>query len=367
MRHPIVFLLAALAAFVVFGPAAPVAAQDVRPPADAVRNVEPTPGGAAIQPALPETMRYPSVSGQWDAISDGERGFVNIPDKKAGRLIQTQGMEWLSWRNDELRRYGSYAVGAMLIALTGFFAVKGRIKVDSGLSGRLIQRFKAHEIVGHWLTAGSFLLLALTGIWLLFGRPLLLPVVGPDAYAVTAEVSKYMHNFGGFVFMAGLLYIFVVWVRHNVWDRYDFNWIIKAGGLLSKNSHPPADKFNFGQKTVFWMVILLGLALSVTGLNLLMPFWFVDEVELMQFSQIIHAGLGMGMFALMLAHIYIGSVGMEHAVNAMKSGWVDINWAREHHSVWVDKYVAGNNPERRGESKPPPGGAPAHGRHSPAE
>lgn len=367
MRHPIVFLLAALAAVVAFGPWAPAAAQDVRPPANATQNVQPTPGGPGIEAAPPANMRYPSITGQWGEIVDGERGYVSIPDKKAGRLIQTQGMDWLSWRSEEVRRYGAYAVAAMLIALTGFFAVKGRVKVDSGLSGRLIQRFKTHEIIGHWLTAGSFLLLALTGIWLLFGRPLLMPVLGADGYAATAEISKYMHNFGGFVFMAGLLYIFLVWVRHNLWDRYDFGWIIKAGGFLSKNSHPPADKFNFGQKTVFWMVVLLGLALSVTGLNLLMPFWFVDEIELMQWSQIIHAGLGMGMFALMLAHIYIGSVGMEHAFKAMSTGWVDINWAREHHSVWVDKYVAGNNPERRGESRPPTGGAEPHGHRSPAE
>ncbi|GAA0595038.1 formate dehydrogenase subunit gamma [Caenispirillum bisanense] len=362
MRNPAASLLAAAVAVVALlglWLSGPAAAQDVRPPAGAAASGE---AARPLDPALPQAMQYPPVADQWQAINDGTRGFVNIPDKKAGRLIQTQGMEWLAWRNDELRRYGAYAIAGMLIALSGFFAVKGRIKVEGGLSGRLIQRFKPHEIIGHWLTAGSFLVLALTGLWLLFGRPLLLPVLGPDAFAVTAEIGKYMHNFGGFVFMAGLAYIFVMWVRHNLWDRYDLNWILKGGGLFAAHSHPPADKFNFGQKTVFWMVILLGGALSVTGLTLLMPFWFVDEIELMQFAQIIHAGLGIGMFALMLAHIYIGSVGMEHAANAMRSGWVDVNWARDHHSVWVDKYEAEGGEERQGPATPPAAGTapPAH-------
>lgn len=342
-------VLALLCAVTLSGWSATAAAQDVRPP-----GAEPPAVGGAITASPPDTMSYPPITGQWGAIKDGDTGYVSIPDKKAARLIQVQGMEWLSWRNDELRRWSSYAIAAMLIGLGGFFAVKGRIKVDSGLSGKLIQRFKPHEVIGHWVTAGSFLVLALTGILLLYGRPLLMPVMGADAFAVTAEVSKYMHNFGGFVFMAGLLYIFVMWVRHNVWDRYDWNWIRSAGGFLSKHSHPPADKFNFGQKTVFWMVIILGLLLSLSGLNLLMPFWYIETIEQMQYIQIIHGALGMLMFTAILAHIYIGSVGMQAAFRAMTSGWVDINWAREHHSAWVEKYVAGNNPVRPGPKAPPP-------------
>jgi formate dehydrogenase subunit gamma len=347
-------LLLALVCFV--GVAGPADAQDVRPPGATVDAQETSPDGA-ITAAPPDTMNYPYISGLWADIADGERGYVSIPDKKAGRLIQTQGMEWLDWRADELRRWSSYVVAAMLIGLGGFFAVKGRIQVDSGLSGRLIQRFKLHEVIGHWVTAGSFLLLALTGIWLLYGRPLLMPLMGKDAFAVSAEIGKYMHNFGGFVFMAGLLYIFVMWVRHNLWDRYDWNWIRQAGGFLAKGSHPPADKFNFGQKTVFWMVMGLGGLLSLSGLNLLMPFWLVDSIEEMQYVQIAHGALGMLMFAAILAHIYIGSVGMQAAFRAMSSGWVDLNWAREHHSVWVDKYMAEGHPERKGPKSPPPGGS----------
>ncbi|MGC2856030.1 formate dehydrogenase subunit gamma [Novispirillum sp. DQ9] len=336
-------LLAALALVVMIAVAGPARA-DVRPPADAAVVTSP---GQDITPSLPSNLKSNPAAQFWNGVGDGTVGRVTIPDAKAGRLVQTNGMDWLRFRQDVVGFWGAVAVLGMLTALSAFFMIRGRIKIDSGRSGRLIQRFTRIEVVGHWLTAISFLLLALTGLVILYGRDWLLPWMGPEVFAGVARAGKYAHNFGGFAFMAGLLMIFVMWVRHNVWDRYDFNWILKGGGLLSKG-HPPADKFNFGQKTVFWMVTLVGLALSVSGLNLLMPFWFLPDIETMQVVQLIHAGLGVGLFALMLAHIYIGSVGMESAFDAMSTGYVDINWAREHHSAWVDRHVA-----EHGEPPPP--------------
>lgn len=328
-------VLAALALVVLMAVSVPALA-DVRPPADAAVAVTP---GQDIPQSLPSNLKSNPAAQLWQGVGDGTVGRVSIPDPQAGRLIQTSGMEWLEFRSEVIGFWGMVAVLGMVTALTAFFMIRGRIKIDSGRSGRLIQRFKRVEVVGHWLTAISFLLLALTGLVMLYGRDLLLPWMGPAIFAGVAEAGKYAHNFGGFAFMAGLVMIFVMWVRANVWDRYDFNWILKGGGLLSKG-HPPADKFNFGQKTVFWMVTLVGVALSLSGLNLLMPFWFTSDIETMQLVQLIHAGLGVGLFALMLAHIYIGSVGMESAFDAMSTGQVDINWAREHHSAWVERYVA---------------------------
>lgn len=336
------------------------ASADVRPPGGAA-----SPSGeaaSAIQPSLPSNLGSTRAAEMWRDIAGGETGTVSIPDKKAARLIQTNGMEWLHFRAEVIGFWGLIAVLVMLVGLSGFFLVRGRIRIDAGPSQSKIQRFKRYEIVGHWTTAVSFLLLAATGLFLLYGRPYILPLIDPGLFQGIARASKYVHNFVGFVFMAGLVYIFVMWVRHNIWDRYDFNWILKGGGIVGKG-HPPAGKFNFGQKTVFWMVILVGLGLSLSGLNLLMPFWFVADIETMQTVQLVHTGLGVGLFALMLAHIYIGSVGMEAAFDAMKSGWVDLNWAKEHHSVWVEEYLDKRDPRS---GAPPTGGAGATG-HQPAE
>lgn len=331
---------------------------DVRPPGGAVSSADST--SAEIRPSLPSNLDSTRAAEMWRDIAGGDTGTVSIPDKKAARLIQTNGMEWLTFRTEVIGFWGLVGVLVMLVGLSGFYMVRGRIRIDAGPAGEKIQRFKSFEVIGHWTTAVSFLLLAVTGLFMLYGRDYILPYMNAGLFAGISEANKYTHNFAGFVFMAGLLYIFVMWVRHNIWDRYDFNWILKGGGILSKG-HPPAGKFNFGQKTVFWMVILVGLGLSVSGLNLLMPFWFVDDIETMQTIQLVHAGLGVGLFALMLAHIYIGSVGMEAAFDAMKSGWVDLNWAKEHHSAWVDDYLRERDPR----SGDPP--SDTAGKQQPAE
>lgn len=316
------------------GPATPPATSDVRPPSSSQTGT-----AAAIDPALPTSLERTRAADLWRGIQNGETGIVSIPDKKAARLIQTGGVEWLFWRNERITLLGMASIGAMVGLLALFFLIKGRIRTDAGPSGEKILRFKGYERFGHWMTAIAFLVLAVTGLNTLYGSSLLLPLLGPDIFSTLSRGGKWVHNFGGFVFMAGLLWIFVTWVRHNIWDRYDFNWILKGGGLILKGVHPPAGKFNFGQKTVFWMVILVGLGLSFTGLTLLMPFWFTT-LEQMQLLQLIHAGLGVTLFALMLAHIYIGSLGMEDAFDAMGSGWVDLNWAKEHHSAWVEDEIA---------------------------
>lgn len=311
------------------------ATSDVRPPSSSVTEAQPTP----IEPALPTSLERTRAADLWRDVKDGTTGRVTIPDQKAARLIQTGGTDWMFWRNDRITLLGTVSIGAMMGLLVLFFLIKGRIRIDSGPASEKILRFTGVERFGHWMTAISFLVLAITGLNTLYGRDVLLPFMGADAFATLSRGGKWVHNFGGFVFIAGLLWIFVTWVRHNFWDRYDFNWILKGGGLVLKGVHPPATKFNFGQKTVFWMVILVGLGLSFTGLHMLMPFWFTT-LEQMQLLQLLHAGLGVTLFALMLAHIYIGSLGMESAFDAMSTGWVDLNWAKEHHSVWVDEEIA---------------------------
>ena len=74
--------------------------------------------------------------------------------------------------------------------------------------------------------------------------------------------------------------------------------------------------------------------------------------EEMQYAQLWHAIVSFVLMAIVLAHIYIGSVGMEGAYDAMGSGEVDLNWAREHHSLWVEEVEAK-------EGKPPSTAHPA--------
>ncbi|WP_223424000.1 formate dehydrogenase subunit gamma [Tateyamaria pelophila] len=284
----------------------------------------------------------------------------------ATTLVQDGGMQWLLWRQGPLATYGAYLLGGTILLLALFYLIRGRIRIDGPKTGRTIERFKAVERFGHWLLAGSFILLGITGLITLFGRKVLIPAFGHEAFSTLAIASKWVHNNVSWAFMLALVMIFVMWVIHNLPDRTDINWILKGGGIFTKG-HPPAKKFNAGQKLIFWSVIVLGTSISITGLALLFPFEInmfaatFDKLnsfgisnalgmgelrttlaphEEMQYAQLWHAIVSFVLMAIVLAHIYIGSLGMEGAYDAMGSGEVEEQWAREHHSLWVEEVKA---------------------------
>ncbi|TVR78253.1 MAG: formate dehydrogenase subunit gamma [Rhodospirillales bacterium] len=307
----------------------------------AVYAVETTrPALASTETEMPGGV-HGTVSGadMWRAIRQGDPGGVAIPNPKAGVLIQSEGDNWRAWRNGPIAVVGAVAFWVMFLVVFGFHNIRGGIRIQHGRSGRDIKRFSFIERFAHWLTAGSFLILAVTGVNMIYGKHMLMPIIGHETFATLTLWGKYVHNYVAFAFMAGLVLIFVLWVRDNLWDRYDWNWIRKGGGLLIPTEHPPARKFNFGQKTMFWAVIVFGLTLSVTGINLLFPFQFAD-LHQMQWMQAIHGTASQIICMLMVAHIYVGTVGMEDAFRSMSTGYVDENWAKEHHRIWFEEEKA---------------------------
>jgi len=213
-------------------------------------------------------------------------------------------------------------------------------------------------VICDWLTASCFVILALTGLNMLYGRYVLRPLIGPQAFSWLTIGGKYAHDFLAFGFMLGLVLMFVLWVAHNFPNRYDLIWLAKGGGMFRRGVHPPARKFNAGQKIIFWLVILGGVSVSLSGLMLLFPFQLhmfgptfevVDRLfnqqlpaqltalQEMQLAQLWHAIMGLFLTIVIIAHIYIGTIGMEGAFDAMGSGEVDRNWAREHHNLWVEE------------------------------
>ncbi len=298
----------------------------------------------------------------WREIRKGKQGNVSIQDKNAGVMIQSEGESWRSIRNGPLATYGAWAVLGIIALLALFFTFRGRIRVDAGLSGRTVERFNAAERFSHWLVANSFIVLALTGLNLLYGRYVLLPFLGPEIFSTLTLLGKYAHNYVAFAFIIGLVLILFFWVKDNIPNRHDLTWLVKGGGMFSRGSHPPARRFNAGQKIVFWSVVIGGISISLSGIALLFPFKFemfagtfavlnifgfglpteLTPMQEMQFSQIWHAVVAFGLIVLVIAHIYIGTIGMEGAYDAMGTGQVDRNWAKEHHRLWL-------------ESKDPPG------------
>ncbi len=296
----------------------------------------------------------------WRAVHSGVSGWVSIPDRKAGLLIQPQGETWRAVRNGPLLHDGAYLLGAVVVALAIFFLWRGRIRVEDGFSGRTVTRFGPIERFAHWLIAVSFVVLGLTGLNITFGRHVLMPLIGQPTFAAVSLWAKYLHNFVAFAFIAGLVVVFVRWVTENIPDKYDAGWLLRGGGMFAKGVHPPAKKFNAGQKILFWLIVLGGGSLAASGLDLLFPFQLamfsktfvflnlfganlptnLAPVHEMQLASIWHAILALLMIALILGHVYIGTLGMEGAFDAMGTGEVDVSWAREHHSVWAERQAA---------------------------
>jgi formate dehydrogenase subunit gamma len=276
-----------------------------------------------------------------NALKEGDKitGRISIPDAMAASLIQPAGREWRDFQRSKLPIIGGIAIIGMLALLVVFLLVRGRIRIHQGFSGAKILRFASFERFTHWLTASCFIVLALSGLNISFGRILILPLFGAQAFSTISAYAKLAHNYLAFPFMLGLLIMFLIWIKDNIPGKIDLQWLKQGGGLLSKGQHPPAKRFNAGQKGIFWIVIIGGALMSVSGWFELFPYLPAD-VTALQFWTVIHAVIAMLFIAVMLAHIYIGSIGMEGAFDAMGTGEVDLNWAKEHHSLWVEEEQA---------------------------
>jgi len=279
------------------------------------------------------------------------QGYVSIPDGKAATLVQPEGREWREFRNYWARIISGVMMLGMLAGLAAFYLFRGTIRIQAGRVGRTVTRFMPVERFAHWLTASSFIVLALTGLSLAFGRALLIPVIGHEAFTAMAHYGKLAHNFLSFPFVLGLLMMLVLWIRDNIPEKADLIWIRQGGGFLNNGFHPEAGRFNAGQKMIFWTVVLGGLAMALSGYMLMFPF-YLTGVGGMQITHIIHSLGTAVMVSVIFGHIYIGTIGMEGAFDAMGNGEVDLNWAREHHAGWLRTEGISTDP-RDGPSKVP--------------
>jgi len=281
-----------------------------------------------------------SVTSERKLLQQGPRieGGIDIPDTRAHVLMQPAGRSWDYFHEVLLRRGGAIIILGTIGLLAVAYLILGRLRIEGGRSGQTVLRFKAFERFSHWLTAVSFVVLGLTGLNITFGKVVLLPLIGPAAFSDVSQAAKVVHNFTSFAFMLGLFLIVVLFFRDNFPARVDIEWVRQGGGFI-KHKHAPAGRFNLGEKLVYWLSLAAGVGVSLSGLLLLFPFQGTNIAE-MQLAQIVHAVVAVLFVALILGHIYIGTVGMEGAFEAMGTGEVDVNWAREHHDRWLAQKLA---------------------------
>ena len=326
------------------------------PPAPAVTadapKVSSPPTPAKGSTAVPGWNNPPA----WGAASE-RPAYASVPGVDTNRLIQGAGREWRQFRNGPLTRFGGWFVVAVLAFFVLVYLVKGRFPLHGAPTGRLIERFNAVERASHWVMAVSFVFLAITGIIILWGKHIILPWLGYTGFSWLTIVSKNLHNFVGPLFIFSIVVMFLIYVKDNMWHARDFTWLAKLGGMFSKDGvEVPSGRFNGGEKAWFWFgLVILGIVMSITGLILDFPNWNQGR-QVMQQANVIHIIGGALFIAGAIGHIYMG-LAVEGAYTAMRDGYVDETWAKQHHALWYEEVRQGKRPERivGGSAQPAPG------------
>ncbi|GAB3503519.1 formate dehydrogenase subunit gamma [Curvibacter fontanus] len=307
----------------------------------------------------------------WRQVGAGVTGYSSLPKDQApeagnliqpfvqypGSLLTNAGEAWRQVRNQWIIPYGGALILIALGAVGIFYWRKGSIRLHGSETGRKIERFTAFERSAHWANAIAFCILAISGLVMAFGKFFLHPVIGGTLYGWLTYVLKNLHNFAGPVFAVSLVVVFITFLRDNLPRKEDITWLLKGGGLFS-GQEVPSHRFNAGEKVIFWGgVFLLGIIVVASGLFLdkLLP-GFVYERGSMQIAHMVHAVATVLMMAMFIGHIYLGTIGMDGAYKAMKTGYVDETWAKEHHELWYDDVKAGKIPAQR--TQPAAPGAP---------
>jgi formate dehydrogenase subunit gamma len=300
----------------------------------------------------------------WRDVGKGVTGTTSLPYLEAGNLIQpfvqypgsrltNAGEAWRQVRNNWLIPYGGSLLIIVALAIALFYWRKGSMALHGAETGRVIERFTYFERAAHWTNAIAFVSLAVSGIVMAFGKFFLLPVMGATLFGWLTYALKNLHNFTGPLFAVSLVVVILTFARDNMPKKEDITWLLKGGGMFG-GEEIPSHRFNGGEKALFWAgVFLFGLIVVGSGLFLDKILPAVDYTRgNMQVAHMIHAAASTLMMAMFLGHIYMGTIGMKGAYKAMKTGYVDETWAKEHHGLWFDDVKAGKIPAQRTAAAP---------------
>ena len=260
-------------------------------------------------------------------------GISQVKGVETGVLINSRGGQWARFRIENPVKYAPMVLGVVFLVLVLFYVLRGKVGIEGGLSGQMVKRFTEYECIVHWTLAIVFLFLAVTGLILLVGRPLLIPLFGKEIFSLIASASKEGHNLFGPIFLVSLLMMLFSFVKRNIYEKGDLAWLLKGGGFIG-DGHVSGGFFNMGEKTWYWIVILIGLVISISGLVLVSPNFGQGRL-VMEISHLVHVFGAIILTAISIGHMYMGSIGTEGSLEGMKSGYVDINWVEAHHDRWA--------------------------------
>ncbi len=289
-----------------------------------------------------ETGTVADPAGFWGSARDAQSGYTTDKGPEAGVLITQSGEDWRTRRNGYVKEFGKWALGIVIIAIAAVYFAKGTVRLEHGRSGRMVERWTPFNRFLHWYVAVLFVVLAVSGLIILYGKYLLIPLIGKGGFGAVAIASKVIHNYSGPLFGIGLIVMALLWFRHNIPKAIDLKWFLAGGGILTKD-HPSAEFLNGGEKVWFWITVIGGGLVLATGLVLNFPN-FEQVRETMQDANVLHAITALVLVAVFLGHVYIATIGTEGALEGMVHGKVDVEWAKQHHDLWYKEVAGGDKP-----------------------
>ncbi len=301
--------------------------------------------GPAREALHPIRVPHPGV-GLWRDARTAVVGTTQVSGVDAGVLIHSGGQDWRSFRADLLVPKSGWILTAVCLLLAVYGLVHGTIRIPGGRTGRTIERNSLNQRIAHWFMAVLFIFLMVTGLVLLYGRELLLDLVGATGLGLIASASKAGHNLFGPLFGFALVWVFALYVRKNLYQRGDIDWLSKGGGFFG--GHLSCGEFNAGEKLLFWLTMIFGLAIVGSGLILSFPNFGQDRV-LMEQSHVVHSLVAVAFIAMIIGHVFLATQGVEGTFEAISTGKVDENWGRAHHDLWYAEVVG----DQRAPQTPP--------------
>lgn len=270
----------------------------------------------------------------WQKIRAGEAGYTAVSSEPAV-LIDNRGQNWRQLRNANIATYGAWLLGGIVLAFVILLFTRGRVRLESPRTGKKITRWHEAERLLHWYTAVFFIIMALTGLILLYGKAIFLPYVDKTQFAFYLKYCMIIHNYAATFFLFGFIILIFVWLVHSFPRSEDKQWITKLAGVFSRKPIQ-AGFLNAGQKIWYWIIFWVGFTVVGSGLymNLLI---FGQTLAGLQLASILHSGFSIIWIAAALIHIYAHTLGREGSLESMTSGKVDEVWAKQHHSLWYQE------------------------------
>jgi len=283
----------------------------------------------------------------WREVRSGQPNYTSI-------TMTTAGEAWRQFRNGPITFIGGWMVVLVLAVIAAIYFILGPIKTHDQPTGRLLLRFTVIERWAHWIMGISFVVLGISGLIMLFGKHVLLPVFGYTLFAWLTALCKNLHNFVAPLFIVSLPVFIAIFIKDNLPEKGDFKWLMNAYKMFL-GQHLPSGKYNAGEKMWFWGgVVVLSITLCISGAVLLFPNF--EQLRMtMQQAHVVHAIAGVLVICISFGHIYLGTLGVEGAYRNMRDGYTDETWAKEHHENWYHDVKSGKVP---GDTAAKPGPAP---------